>query len=669
VRLTIDLETDGFLDKVTKIWCICARDIDTEQRYEWSTLAGDIQEGVEYLGRASYLCGHNVAGCDLPVLEKLHGFEFTGELFDTQRGAELCYVTSLLARSLAHQRKVGEKGMPSALLKSNKLKAWGYRLGHLKGTYLEDHGGGAPKECDRDLIKYCHEDVAITTELRKHLLTKGTLFNKKRRTWSKPCSERSIICDSWVGYFTGRQERNGVGFDERGAEELYVKIAARRDALGAELTDAVKPWWVPDAGCPKCHARFKRPKKRPEEGYKCAECGHRFAEVGPATFTPKVRSKRFGYEPGCPLTKVKLVSFNPASAAHIQKALERDYGWKPKEFGKDGVATANEDTLAPLDYEIIPRILEYNMLQKRCQAIAEGRQAYLRHVKDGAIHGRVKPAGTRNARCSHSHPNLGQTTAKPKPYWEETRSLFIPRTPGWVMVGQDASGIEARTFGHRLAQWDGGEFMKLVCDDADIHTRNMKLMGLFTRELAKNSFYLVIYGGMDPKLGLYVLEDWRLGYEQGLTSEKPPGKRFAAELGAAARRGLYRGMAGFEPLVEACGRAYERGYIVGIDGRIIPCKTRHGGVNDLLASDASIIMKHALGIKWRALAATGLPEGERWRQMLYVHDEFQDETEPELAETIGQAGVDAIVKAGEFFGIRGPLAGKYKVGANWAETH
>ena len=52
-----------------------------------------------------------------------------------------------------------------------------------------------------------------------------------------------------------------------------------------------------------------------------------------------------------------------------------------------------------------------------------------------------------------------------------------------------------------------------------------------------------------------------------------------------------------------------------------------------------------------------------------VHDEWQVEVREDLAEEVGQRGVQAIVDAGIYFNLRCPLDGEYKIGDNWSETH
>ena len=52
-----------------------------------------------------------------------------------------------------------------------------------------------------------------------------------------------------------------------------------------------------------------------------------------------------------------------------------------------------------------------------------------------------------------------------------------------------------------------------------------------------------------------------------------------------------------------------------------------------------------------------------------IHDEWQVEVKTEHAEQFGKLGVEALVEAGEYYKLRCPLDGEYKIGSNWSETH
>jgi DNA polymerase I-like protein with 3'-5' exonuclease and polymerase domains len=59
----------------------------------------------------------------------------------------------------------------------------------------------------------------------------------------------------------------------------------------------------------------------------------------------------------------------------------------------------------------------------------------------------------------------------------------------------------------------------------------------------------------------------------------------------------------------------------------------------------------------------------RARFTVNVHDEWQLECHPDDADAVGKAAVASIREAGEFFNLRCPLDGEYKIGLTWAQTH
>ena len=79
MKLVIDLETNGFLDKLDKVHCIIAKDIETDEVYSYNPK--NIRDALELLNKAEVLIGHNIIGFDIPALKKVFNFEFKGKLF------------------------------------------------------------------------------------------------------------------------------------------------------------------------------------------------------------------------------------------------------------------------------------------------------------------------------------------------------------------------------------------------------------------------------------------------------------------------------------------------------------------------------------------------------------------------------------------------------------
>ena len=91
--LIFDIETDGLLYNVSTIHCIGIYDTETEETYVYNDTGSKepIVKGVQMLDDAELICGHNIIGYDLPVLNKLYDFKFTGKITDTLMMSRLVY--------------------------------------------------------------------------------------------------------------------------------------------------------------------------------------------------------------------------------------------------------------------------------------------------------------------------------------------------------------------------------------------------------------------------------------------------------------------------------------------------------------------------------------------------------------------------------------------------
>lgn len=412
----------------------------------------------------------------------------------------------------------------------------------------------------------------------------------------------------------GRQERRGVAFDRQAAEVFLVDLLDKREQAGKKLKEIFGEWW------------FAKDR----------------------TFTPKRDNKKLGYKAGCTLTKLKKVEFKPSNRNHIANRLIRRHKWKPAVFTDGGKPKVDEKIIAKLPYPEVPFILDYLVVDKRLQQLSEGDEAWLKVERDGRIFGSVNTGGAVTGRCTHSHPNLAQVPKVEKPFGKECRSLFTA-SKGMVLVGCDASQLELRCLAHYMSRWDKGAYT-LVILEGDIHSVNQKAAGLPTRDSAKTFIYAFLYGAGDAKIGAII---------KGTARE---GKKLKAK--------FLRNLPALNALITAVKKAArERGYLIGLDGRRLHVRSLHAALNTLLQSAGAVVMKKALVIANSRILAEGLVAGIDFEFVLNVHDEMQCECLPEHAEKIGKIMADSIREAGEFFKFRCPLAGDYKIGANWAETH
>jgi DNA polymerase-1 len=542
VRYIFDVECDNFLEGVTRLHCLVMADIDTGHVYEYVNATAE--QGLARLYEADLIVGHNAIKFDLPVLEKLYGWKPSPVTVvrDTLVLTRLIYTDLDTSDGALH--KMGK--LPGALYGSNKLEAWGYRLGHPKiGLDIEEWGMWT-----ENMQARCVNDVVLTRKLYLQL---------------PKYSARCIQLEHEVATLCAQMERNGFAFDKDKAVELYATLSKRRADLEASLR-GLFPCWYAAAG----------------------------------EFTPKKDNAKLNYTGGVTFTKVKLLEFNPASRPMIADRLKAKYAWKPKEFTQSGAPQIDDGILKALPYPEAQALAEYFLIDKRIGAVAEGNQAWLKLAKDGRIHGSINTNGAVTGRATHSHPNISQVPKVGSPYGKECRALFTA-PPGWVLVGSDLSGIELRALAHCQSAFDGGALVKEVLD-GDPHTKLQKLLDLPSRDNAKTFRYAYLYGAGDVKLGTIV--DPTAGEKKARQIGKAKrAKLISGDQGLAGlqarisklleKNGFLRGLDGrrlhvrsehaaLNTLLQSFGAVVAKQWIVNIDNmlRRAPCSLVHGWHGD-----------------------------------------------------------------------------------------
>lgn len=455
--LIFDIETNGFLDELTKVHCIAVRD---EAGGEVRSFGGKTDEKIRnfltHLEDAPILIGHNIIEFDIPALQKVYPtFKPKGHLWDTLLDCQTIW-TDLRDRDFRFQKKHPE--FPTKHIGRQSLKAWGVRIGEYKIDFLAEHEDDdeAFAEWTEEMEAYCRQDVVVTAKLYE--MIKGhARFSQKAHDLEMEFKQYMLD-----------QEREGFPFDVQSAQGLYAELVAERAKLEADLQLVFPPWHV----------------------YK--------------DFIPKRDNKKKGYEKGVPFKKSKLVAFNPRSHDHIADRLVTVRGWKPESFTDKGKPETDGDVLEALGsrWPECKSLARHGEIQKIIGMVAEGKSAYLKLVSpDGRLRGRVSTCGTVTGRCSHKEPNLGNIPRRGE-LGKRVRKLFTS-IPGYKLVGADAKGLELRMLAHFLGKFDGGKYVVIVCD-GDPHSYHQDLAGLPTRDDAKTFIYGFIYGAGDHKIGLII---------------------------------------------------------------------------------------------------------------------------------------------------------------------
>lgn len=451
--LVFDIETNGLLEDVSVVHCMCIYDTDTKVMTRYTP--DEVDKGVEALKKTIVMnvtiCGHNIISYDIPVLEKLYGEivprEKRPQVLDTLVLSRLIY-SDITSKDIVLMRK-GK--LPSVLFGSHKLEAWGYRLGVLKGDYGQQEDAWAVYT--DEMLDYNEQDVVVTTKLLEHLE-------------SREYAKRAIELEHQIAWLMAKQERNGFPFDVFKAQELEVELRSKQATIESKLVSKIPT--VPDR-----------------------------------VFIPKRDNKRLGYKAGVPVQKYK--DFNPNSRQQIEYVVRHVYHYEPNNYDlydiPDGVEDMDlskyrlkvdeetfkfiaNDTDAPEELRQLADLINDSLLlKKRLGQLADGKNAWLSMVgADGRIHGRVIPNGAVSGRATHSSPNVAQVPNSGSKYGPECRRLF--NSGDWCQAGIDASGLELRCLAHFMSRWDNGEYAHEILN-GDIHTANQKAAGLETRNNAK----------------------------------------------------------------------------------------------------------------------------------------------------------------------------------------
>lgn len=622
--LFFDIETDNLYKNVSIAHCLVI--IDDEDKVSRYTHPQGVHEGalrlLKALSEGDFICGHNIIDYDIPVLEKLYPDfriprEYRGQVIDTLVLSRLQY------GDVAEQDFIRLKRgtIPGKLVGSQSLKAWGYRLGVLKGTYGEDHEN-AWEEFNEEMLEYCVQDVVVTKRLYKYLT-------------DHPYPSKAVGLEHEAAWLMAKQERNGFVFDLDKAEHLLEVLQKRAAVLEIDIRGRVPQ--IPDKD-----------------------------------FIPKRDNKTKGYKAGVPVKRFK--EFNPNSRQQIEWIITKHYGYLPDNpdlYGDNGAMKIDEttfryikeDKMAPEELVSLAEVFEeYLMVSKRLGQLATGSQAWLSQVweEDGRIHGSVNPCGAVTGRATHSNPNVAQVPSIGSPYGKECRELF--RCPeGWWEAGTDASGLELRCLAHFMYPYDHGAYAHEILN-GDIHTANQKAAGLPERSQAKTFIYAFLYGAGDAKIGKIVHGDEKDG--------KKLKRKFLQQTPAIAQ--LRQAIQ--DVLVETkYGRIvrWKRKYLKGLDGRPLKVRSLHSALNLLLQSAGALVCK-----KWVCLIEQhlvedfGLDHGKDFQYMAWVHDEVQIACRTqEIAETVVEVAQESMREAQRFFNFRVQLDTEGKIGRNWADCH
>ena len=669
----VDTETDGVdTAAVQHLWCAVCKDLTTgevrtfspkkEGMYDHEEFKVELKE---YLDGFDLYVGHNILGYDAFILNRLVGTDINPEnSLDTLVWSRVLRPSTPpnAQLNLLKRMKLDNR------LGGHSLEAWGSRH-NMPKTFFEDFS-----HYSMDMLKYCVQDVAVGIDvILKEVLKEQIAFN---------CPLESLDLEQRAHFLLTKQSLAGFTLHKDRAKKMVMDTDALIEHYTADLHQIFPPL--------KIEIERYTPK---------------FTKSGEMTAAGKKKLLRqmHAQQPDGTYAIYEMQTFNPNSPQQVGSRLIA-LGWSPRKFTATGQASTSKEVIGEAievlaaKYPQVEVLRKFNVVTDRNQ---KARKWLEFAEKDGRVHGRVNHVGPWTHRCSHFNDNMANIakvrvdpTGKPLEglagdFGWESRNCWVPKE-GWTLVGCDASAIQLRALAHYMGD---PEYIKEVIS-GDIHTVNQKAFGVSTRAVAKTVLYAMLLGAGDEKIGLTVgvapeeYEElfrksrgvYRSNYNGKINNLlfavcdklRSEGRTASEDVVAPILKGFFvkKNFADAIPAYkrfkeEDIRHAAKDGYMLGLDGRRIWVPSEHLAMGAFLQGFEAVVMKKAMVLYHKNLADKGV----HFKQVAFVHDEFQVETPEIHAEVVGTTIVKAIEEAGTLLSSLCPLTGEYRKGSSWAVCH
>lgn len=624
---TFDMEGDGLLPDLTRIWCAVVKDHNDETIRRF--VPDNIHDLTDHLDKYDVLIGHNCIQYDFPALRKIFGWEYKGKIVDT-----------LLMSRLQRPKRTNPADYHGR--NPHSVEAWGVRFGVLKQEH-EDWS-----QFSQDMLRRCEQDVEIQYKIYHALLKEA-----KGEGWME-----AHRLNMSLFYYLQLQEEYGWTLDKEHVDHCIHTLNRWIDRIDRAL--------VPNL---PLVVEVLEQRKGYEQGF-LAKPFKKNGSLSQAALSYCDKSGIRSVDVSGPFSRINIRHISLDSNNEVKEFL-LEQGWKPAKWNSNDSGKRTSPNLSKDDpFEGIQgslgRLVAKRIQCRQRRSVLEG---WLNNVRDsdGRIPARVAGMAS-TGRIRHAiivnvpNPDAGAFFAK------QMRQCFVAK-PGWVMVGCDSKGNQMRQLAARMQD---EKFTYAVLhgskeDGTDLHSLNMKRAGIQYRNVAKNFFYgCILFGAGDAKTAKILgcsKEEARKKKEEyfkEMSKLADTIKRLQEEWKQTAQEYYNSKWNKIE---------YRNGYIKGIDGRPFLVEFEKDLLAYALQSDEAIQMGKAYVLIHEWTKERGWKLHEDWGMLIWMHDEVQMECRPEIAEELGQLACDAIRVAGEYYNIQCPHDGDYSVGNNWYETH
>ena len=441
MKIVFDLESDGLLDKLTKIHV-----------FSWSVVGSDVVHSTndlstiqEVMHKATTVVGHNIIAFDLPALK----------MFDITTDADI--IDTLPLSWYLEPKRV-----------RHGLGDWGVTVGVPK-----------PVVDDWDNLTYedykhrCEEDVKINLEVL-------SILERKLNRLYRDEGEAQRLTDylAFKMQCARDQEVYGWRLDVPKAIELQQTLQQMKESSQQQLSAAMPTVPITKVVNPPSEERMFNADGR------MSKWGHNWQQTLRENYLPASTNQ--------PITVlVRNEAGNPSSHIQVKDWLD-DLGWKPQTFKYvRGDNYGDPERKIPQirdGSELCPSVIKLAEVEPSIKLLEDLTvishrlgvvNAYLECQKDGWLSAGISGI-TNTFRFKHRKP-LVNLPAVDKPWGKELRGCLIA-PEGEVLVGCDMVSLEDTTKRHYMQPIDPDYVAEMQLEGFDPHLDLAKHAGAVTKE-------------------------------------------------------------------------------------------------------------------------------------------------------------------------------------------
>lgn len=701
--IIFDIEANGLLDKITKVWVIAATNYDGSEQWIFTDqdagkhpCHGNLEDGVKFLMKHKRIVCHNICGYDYAVLEK-----FFPHLWNRKTVKFNRIWDTLVQSKCQHFARPRLKGVRG----NHSLEYYGVMFKFPKPP-IEDWSYWDAAKLDRCLV-----DIEINRRAYHYLMKEqaATGLNFETQIRRTQAAQYWYTVQEMDGIVGNREKMEYYVADlDKQLEELKSEIEPnlpmKCKVIGPKMTwEELKAYW------PEFYDKYPRTKydskgKPVRTTYKPVK--KIFMKSGKY---PVGISKHFDI-PEDPddsdylvqgvFTRVKFEKSKMSQHAVVKEYL-LSQGWKPTQWNyeKDSEGALKrdvngnmikkspkltEDSFDSIEGDIGNKIALYNTLTHRRRTFKNEKDSTKGWINQLRPDGRL-PAGamawaTETGRAAQKGcvnvPSASATYGAPmREVWEADE--------GKILISVDMDSAQIRLLANFMGD---SEYTKAVLEGmefdenhkylgTDAHTKNAMAFGTLPEDLvqeaidtqdpevikqcsdirktSKNAFFCLLFGGGDEKLAN------TLKIKGGAKEGKRRKQSFRSKLSKSGE------------LQDRLNEQWKHnsfrkgGYIQVAGGTWVMCESQHKLLNYLLMGSEAVLQNQA--ICW--VNAEMERRGLHGMQKLSIHDELTFEFPIEEEEEGLKLLTEMYGKASESIGLDVPVTGTAQSGHNWLEIH